>query len=224
LSLGGYCARSIENGLHWVLDVAFREDESRTRAGHAGANLGLPRRVAVSLLKRAGDRGSIQTRRLRAGWDDEFLLRVLQGILNVKCVSPALRPDLPARPYHTFRCLPHPRPPAERRQRPDVLPDEPPRPARRPRRRRGAGRAGPRPGPRVAQLRGPTQLLQRGCQQVETALNRRGGPSPLPRTWKRPAREAAFLPAPQSAPPTPLACWPTTPLVSPPGTDYHVVR
>jgi predicted transposase YbfD/YdcC len=70
----------IENGLHWVLDVAFREDESRTSAGHAGANLGMLRRVAVSLLRRAGDHGSIQTRRMKAAWDDAFLLKVLQGI------------------------------------------------------------------------------------------------------------------------------------------------
>ena len=70
----------IENGLHWVLDVAFREDASRTRSGHAGANLGMLRRVAVSLLKRAGGHGSIQTKRLTAGWDDEFLLTVLRGI------------------------------------------------------------------------------------------------------------------------------------------------
>jgi predicted transposase YbfD/YdcC len=70
----------IENGLHWVLDVSFREDDSRTRAGHAAANLGLLRRVAVSLLKRAGTKGSIQTRRMKAAWDDEFLLKVLQGI------------------------------------------------------------------------------------------------------------------------------------------------
>ena len=70
----------IENGLHWVLDVAFREDQSRTRAGHAGANLGMLRRVAVSLLKRAGDHGSIRTRRLMAGWDDDFLLTTLRGI------------------------------------------------------------------------------------------------------------------------------------------------
>jgi predicted transposase YbfD/YdcC len=70
----------IENHLHWVLDVAFREDASRTRAGHAGANLGMLRRVAVSLLKRAGDHGSIQTKRLMAGWDDEFLLTTLRGI------------------------------------------------------------------------------------------------------------------------------------------------
>jgi predicted transposase YbfD/YdcC len=70
----------IENGLHWVLDVAFREDESRTRSGYAGENLGLVRRAAVCLLKRAGPKGSIETRRLRAGWDQDFLLRVLQGI------------------------------------------------------------------------------------------------------------------------------------------------
>ncbi|MBA4067427.1 MAG: ISAs1 family transposase, partial [Isosphaera sp.] len=70
----------IENSLHWVLDVAFREDDSRTRAGHAAANLGMLRRVAVSLLKRAGTKGGIKTRRMKAGWDDDYLLQVLQGI------------------------------------------------------------------------------------------------------------------------------------------------
>ena len=70
----------IENGLHWVLDVAFREDNSRTRDLNAGANLALLRRVAISLLKQAKVRGSIHTRRLMAAWDDEFLLQVLQGI------------------------------------------------------------------------------------------------------------------------------------------------
>jgi predicted transposase YbfD/YdcC len=71
---------AIENELHWVLDVAFREDESRARAGHAGANLAMVRRVAVSLLKRVEAKGSIQTRRLMAAWDDKFLLKVVQGI------------------------------------------------------------------------------------------------------------------------------------------------
>jgi predicted transposase YbfD/YdcC len=70
----------IENGLHWVLDVAFREDQSRTRDLNAGANLALLRRVAVSLLRRADVKGSLQTRRLMAAWDDEFLLQVLRGI------------------------------------------------------------------------------------------------------------------------------------------------
>jgi predicted transposase YbfD/YdcC len=61
----------IENGLHWRLDVSFREDESRTRSGHAAANLGMLRRVALSLLQRAGTKGSIRTRRMKAGWDDD---------------------------------------------------------------------------------------------------------------------------------------------------------
>jgi predicted transposase YbfD/YdcC len=69
----------IENSLHWVLDVVFREDDDRTR-GNAGANLGMLRRVAVSLLKRAPGTGSIHTKRLQAGWDNDFLLEVLGGI------------------------------------------------------------------------------------------------------------------------------------------------
>jgi predicted transposase YbfD/YdcC len=79
--LGGFIRGhwGVENGLHWVLDVAFREDESRTRAGHAGANLGMVRRVAVSLLRTAPGKGSVATRRLQAAWDDEYLLAVLQG-------------------------------------------------------------------------------------------------------------------------------------------------
>ena len=70
----------IENGLHWVLDVVFREDRSRIRAANAGANLALIRRVAVALLGRAPGKGSGVTKRLRAGWDDEYLLQVLRGI------------------------------------------------------------------------------------------------------------------------------------------------
>jgi predicted transposase YbfD/YdcC len=70
----------IENGLHWVLDVAFREDANRTRSGHAGANLGLLRRVAVSLLKQAPGSGSLKAKRLTAGWDEEFLSHVLRGL------------------------------------------------------------------------------------------------------------------------------------------------
>ena len=70
----------IENGLHWVLDVVFGEDRSRIRARNAGANLAMIRRVAVSLLGRAPGKGSGVTKRLRAGWDDEYLLQILQGI------------------------------------------------------------------------------------------------------------------------------------------------
>jgi predicted transposase YbfD/YdcC len=66
--------------MHWVLDVVFREDDSPVRAGYAGENLALIRRVAVSLLRRAPGKGSTPTKRLKAGWNDEYLLQVLQGI------------------------------------------------------------------------------------------------------------------------------------------------
>jgi len=70
----------VENGLHWVLDVIFREDRSRIREGHAGANFAMIRRVAASLLARAPGKGSGVTKRLKAGWDDDYLFQVLQTI------------------------------------------------------------------------------------------------------------------------------------------------
>jgi predicted transposase YbfD/YdcC len=70
----------VENGLHWVLDVIFREDRSRIREEHAGANFAMIRRVAASLLARAPGKGSGVTKRLKAGWDDDYLLQVLQAI------------------------------------------------------------------------------------------------------------------------------------------------
>lgn len=70
----------IENGLHWVLDVVFREDRCRIRAKNAGANLALIRRVAVSLVRRGPGKGSGVTKRLKAGWDDNYLRQVIQGI------------------------------------------------------------------------------------------------------------------------------------------------
>ena len=72
--------RGIANGLHGILDVVFREDDSRVRAGHAGANLALRRRVAVALRRRAPGKGTTPTKRLKAGWDEDSLLQVLQGI------------------------------------------------------------------------------------------------------------------------------------------------
>ncbi len=66
--------------MHWVLDVVYREDDSRVRAGHAGANLAMIRKVAVSLTRRAPGKLSGVSKRLKAGWDDEFLVQVLQGI------------------------------------------------------------------------------------------------------------------------------------------------
>lgn len=66
--------------LHWVLDVVYREDDNRTRAGHAGANLAMIRKVAVSLTRRAPGKHSGVSKRLKAGWDDDYLLQVLQGV------------------------------------------------------------------------------------------------------------------------------------------------
>ena len=69
----------VENGLHWCLDVSFREDANRTRDTNAGANLGAIRRVAASLLKQDPGQGSIRAKRLNAALDHNYLLRVLQG-------------------------------------------------------------------------------------------------------------------------------------------------
>jgi len=69
----------VENGLHWCLDVSFGEDANRTRDKNAGANLGVIRRVAASLLKQDTTRGSIKAKRLNAAWDQNYLQQVLQG-------------------------------------------------------------------------------------------------------------------------------------------------
>jgi predicted transposase YbfD/YdcC len=69
----------IENGLHWCLDVTFREDANRTRDTNAGANLGVVRRVATALLKQDTGKGSIKAKRLNAALDTNYLERVLQG-------------------------------------------------------------------------------------------------------------------------------------------------
>lgn len=69
---------SIENQLHWVLDVAFREDDCRVRAANAAANFSAVRQLALGLLKRRTEtKVGIKNRRLMAGWDDSFLLRVI---------------------------------------------------------------------------------------------------------------------------------------------------
>lgn len=70
----------VENGLHWTLDVAFREDESRTRVDHAAANLAVARRMAATLLKaETTAEGGVQTKRMRCAWDVAYLAKVVQG-------------------------------------------------------------------------------------------------------------------------------------------------
>jgi predicted transposase YbfD/YdcC len=68
----------VENSLHWVLDVAFREDACRTRTGHAPENLATLRHIAVNLLKQERScKLGIKSKRLKAGWDESYMLKVL---------------------------------------------------------------------------------------------------------------------------------------------------
>src|SRR5436305_3429902 len=76
----------IENKVHWVLDVVFREDASRVRAGHAAENLGWLRRVALALLKQDDGKDSIKCKRLKAGWNNDFLEKLL-GLLDGNLLS-----------------------------------------------------------------------------------------------------------------------------------------
>lgn len=71
---------SIENSQHWVLDVAFREDESRIRKGNAPENFAVLRRIALNLLKGESEvKAGIKTKRHVAGWDEKYLLGLLLG-------------------------------------------------------------------------------------------------------------------------------------------------
>lgn len=72
------CHWQVENSLHWVLDVAFREDACRTRTGHAPENLATLRHIAVNLLKQERScKLGVKSKRLKAGWDESYMLKVL---------------------------------------------------------------------------------------------------------------------------------------------------
>jgi predicted transposase YbfD/YdcC len=69
---------AIENDLHWCLDICFREDHCRVRKDHAPENLGILRHMAINLLKREKSlKGGLQTKRLKAAWDHDYLLKIL---------------------------------------------------------------------------------------------------------------------------------------------------
>jgi len=79
----------IENNLHWVLDHAFREDEQRMRAGNSDANMAVMRHIALNLLKADKTlKVGIKIKRLNAGWDEDYLLKIITGRLGATKLKP----------------------------------------------------------------------------------------------------------------------------------------
>lgn len=70
---------AIENSLHWVMDMVFRDDESRVRTNHAPANFTTLKHMACNLLRRPSGKDSLRVRRKVAAWDDEFLANLVMA-------------------------------------------------------------------------------------------------------------------------------------------------
>ena len=68
---------SIENGLHWVMDMVFRDDECRIRKKNAPANFATVKHMASNLLRRAPGKDSLRVKRKMAAWDDGFLASLI---------------------------------------------------------------------------------------------------------------------------------------------------
>ncbi|MFH2063946.1 MAG: ISAs1 family transposase [Pseudomonadota bacterium] len=70
----------IENSLHWVLDMIFDEDRCRVRKDHAPANMAILRHIVLNMVRQEKTfKGSIQTKRLKAGWENDYMLKILNS-------------------------------------------------------------------------------------------------------------------------------------------------
>jgi predicted transposase YbfD/YdcC len=69
---------SVENSLHWRLDVVMNEDQDRSRMGHGPHNLAVMRHMAINAMQKEGSKGSLRGKFKRAGWDDDFIFRLLE--------------------------------------------------------------------------------------------------------------------------------------------------
>jgi predicted transposase YbfD/YdcC len=68
---------AVENSLHWVIDMIFRDDECRVRTDHAPANFTTIKHMALNLLRNAPSKDSLRLRRKVAAWDDDFLASLI---------------------------------------------------------------------------------------------------------------------------------------------------
>ena len=84
---------SIENKLNYVLDVSFNEDFNRVRMGYAGENLATTRQLCLNLIKNEkSTKKSVKTKRLKCGWDNDYLMRIILGFkpenIHISCDCP----------------------------------------------------------------------------------------------------------------------------------------
>ena len=68
----------VENSLHWTLDMVFNEDYQRKRNGRSAENFALIQKMALNILRKDQSKGSLKSKRLRAGWDNKFLLDIIK--------------------------------------------------------------------------------------------------------------------------------------------------
>ena len=68
----------VENSLHWVLEISFGEDRQRKHAGMAAENFALVRKFSLNILRRDKGKGSLVTKRLKAGWSIDYLFSLLE--------------------------------------------------------------------------------------------------------------------------------------------------